>query len=157
MLKYFKFCDPARHKLTGHLRLLVWGARILEDQSCAYYIIGVQEVVYTQPNFVLPQILLLGVNKSYSSVINPCSSEFLVHWLDSLCSFEFQRSSKALLFSCFFAICNMFSLGMEWFSALLLKPLYLSDWVSCLYWPDKNQSTVCTDQIETSQLFVLTR
>ena len=34
MLKYFKFCVPARQELTGHLRLLVWGARILEAQSC---------------------------------------------------------------------------------------------------------------------------
>ena len=34
MLKYFKFGDPARQELTGHLRLLVWGARILKAQSC---------------------------------------------------------------------------------------------------------------------------
>ena len=34
MLKYFTFCDPARQELTGHLRLLVWGARILEAQAC---------------------------------------------------------------------------------------------------------------------------
>ena len=33
MLKNFTFCDPARQELTGHLRLLVWGARILQAQS----------------------------------------------------------------------------------------------------------------------------
>ena len=38
MLKYFTFCNPARQELIGHLRLLVWGARILEAQSCALYI-----------------------------------------------------------------------------------------------------------------------
>ena len=36
MLNYFTFCDPVRQELTGHLRLLVWGARILEAQSCGF-------------------------------------------------------------------------------------------------------------------------
>ena len=34
MLKYSQFCDPSRQELTGHLRLLGWGARILAAQSC---------------------------------------------------------------------------------------------------------------------------
>ena len=34
MLKYFTFGDSARQELTGHLRLLVAGAGILEVQSC---------------------------------------------------------------------------------------------------------------------------
>ena len=34
MLKYFTFCDSARQELTGHLRVLGWGARTLEAQSC---------------------------------------------------------------------------------------------------------------------------
>ena len=38
MLKYFTFCDHARQELTGYLRLLVWGARILEAQSCVRYL-----------------------------------------------------------------------------------------------------------------------
>ena len=34
MFKYFQFCDPARQESAGHLRLLVWGERLLWAQSC---------------------------------------------------------------------------------------------------------------------------
>ena len=39
MPKYFIFWDPARKELTGHLRLLVWGAQILKVQSCAMLLV----------------------------------------------------------------------------------------------------------------------
>ena len=32
MLEYSQVCDPARQKLPGHLRLLVWGPRLLDIQ-----------------------------------------------------------------------------------------------------------------------------
>ena len=35
MPNYSQFLDPARKELTGHLRRLMWGAILLEAQSCA--------------------------------------------------------------------------------------------------------------------------
>ena len=49
ILKYFTFCDPARKELTGLLRLLFWGARILGADSCEYYcqpILRIREMGY---------------------------------------------------------------------------------------------------------------
>ena len=50
MLKYFTLCDPARQELTGHLRLLVWGVRIIEVQSCVVF---VSIIVLFSPFFIL--------------------------------------------------------------------------------------------------------
>ena len=35
MPKSSQFCDPARQELVGHLKLLIWGTRILLPQFCA--------------------------------------------------------------------------------------------------------------------------
>ena len=102
MLQYSKFCDPASQELTGHLRLLVWGARILLAQSCAmipllmhFFAIHIKALAWCQwywlsnSTFVcIYRLLDMEEIKKKNCII------FVYFWAHLFCKFEHSEIQK---------------------------------------------------------------